>query len=242
MRSKRCDERLALKFLLRLHLFLATSTQGHSERLVTALSGSNVSLQIHNLPKNYQQLTWFYTTNQKIVEWEFNKTNYFNFKFKDRVMLDHQSFALYIYKVQKEDSSTYLVRVLKEAGDEEEWKVTLQVFDPVPKPAIKIENTREVDNNCDLKLSCAVPEQSVRYTWYGDSGPVLKDLQSAVLEVTVTPSNYSRFYTCEISNPVSSENDTVYFTLPCKLARSSGVSWTAARLMVLVLIVGPMLT
>lgn len=101
---------------------------------MTALSGSNVSLQIHNLPKNYQQLTWFYTTNQKIVEWEFNKTNYFNFKFKDRVMLDHQSFALYIYKVQKEDSSTYLVRVLKEAGDEEEWKVTLQVFGESGEP------------------------------------------------------------------------------------------------------------
>lgn len=93
-----------------------------------------MSLQIHNLPKNYQQLTWFYTTNQKIVEWEFNKTNYFNFKFKDRVMLDHQSFALYIYKVQKEDSSTYLVRVLKEAGDEEEWKVTLQVFGESGEP------------------------------------------------------------------------------------------------------------
>ncbi|KAK2493044.1 hypothetical protein MC885_007237 [Smutsia gigantea] len=134
-------------------------------------------------------------------------------------MLDHQSFALYIYKVQKEDSSTYLVRVLKEAGDEEEWKVTLEVFDPVPKPAIKIENTREATNNCYLKLSCAVPDRSVSYTWYGDSGPILKDLQSAVLEIAVTPSNHSRFYTCEISNPVSRDNDTVHFTLPCKLGK-----------------------
>ncbi|KAI4548765.1 hypothetical protein MG293_001095 [Ovis ammon polii] len=58
---------------------------------------------------------------QKIVEWESGEpTKYFDTKFKDRSTLDSQSGTLHIRKVEKEDSSTYLLRVLKDNGHEEE--------------------------------------------------------------------------------------------------------------------------
>ncbi|XP_034865840.1 CD48 antigen isoform X2 [Mirounga angustirostris] len=190
MCSQRWEWCLALELLMLPHLFLATSIQGHSEHLVTAISGSNVSLQISSLPANYTQLTWLYTADQKILEWESKRTSFFNSKFKERVRLN-QNHALCIYNVQKEDSSTYIFRVLEEYGREKEWYISLEVH----------------------------------------------GLQNFVLEITVEPQNYSKFYTCQASNPVSSKNDTVYFTLPCKLARSSGVAWIATWLMVMVPIV-----
>nr|XP_035940607.1 CD48 antigen isoform X2 [Halichoerus grypus] len=190
MCSQRWEWCLALELLMLPHLFLATSIQGHSEHPVTAISGSNVSLQISSLPANYTQLTWLYTADQKILEWESKRTSFFNSKFKERVRLN-QNHALCIYNVQKEDSSTYILRVLEEYGREKEWHISLEIH----------------------------------------------GLQNFILEITVEPQNYSKFYTCQASNPVSSKNDTVYFTLPCKLARSSGVAWIATWLMVMVPIV-----
>ncbi|XP_058395584.1 CD48 antigen [Diceros bicornis minor] len=233
MFSSRWERHLALELLLLLHLFLATTIQGHSKQI--AISGSNVSLQISNLPADYKILTWLYTSEQKIVEhWNADKPHYFDSTFKHRVVLNLSSGALNIYKVQKEDSSTYLLRVVKAAGNEEEWKIPLEVFDPVPKPRINITTTQEVNNGCYLNIACEIPDQSVNYTWYGESGPFPRTPQSAVLEVTVGPQNYSKFYTCQVSNPVSSENDTVYFTSPCEQAISSGVAWIATWLAITV--------
>ncbi|XP_062961957.1 CD48 antigen [Cynocephalus volans] len=200
------------------------------------VSGSNVSLQIsESLPDNYKQLTWFYGPDQKIVEQEFGRPPmYFDTSFKGRVMLHSPSGVLCIFTVRKEDSSTYLLKVLKKTKNEKVWKVPLEVLDPVPKPQIKIEKTEEIENNCYLKLSCKVLDQSVNYTWYGDSGPFPKGLQNSVLEITSTKQNYSKFYTCQASNPVSSKNDTLYFTPPCTLARSSGVAWITTWLEVMV--------
>ncbi|XP_059976587.1 CD48 antigen [Mesoplodon densirostris] len=196
-----------------------------------AISGSNVSLPISSLPSNCKSLTWFYTTEQKIVEWDSGQPKYFNTKFKDRVKLDLQSGTLHIHNVQKEDSSTYLLMVLKDTGDEDEWKISLMVFDPVPKPKIKVKKTQEV-NKCYLTLSCVIQDQPVNYTWYAQSLPT--EFQSSVLEVTHVPQNYSRSYTCQVSNPVSSQNNTVNFTSPCVLASSSGVAWTATWLVIMV--------
>lgn len=100
------------------------------------LSGSSVSLQLSNLTKNYLRLTWFYTTNQKILEWETNRPtpNYFNTKFKDRVTLDLQNGTLHIYDVQEEDSSTYILKVMLMTGFEEEWSIPLRVFGEFGEP------------------------------------------------------------------------------------------------------------
>ncbi|XP_059998235.1 CD48 antigen, partial [Lagenorhynchus albirostris] len=196
-----------------------------------AISGSNVSLSISSLPTNYKSLTWFYTTDQKIVEWESGQPKYFNTKFKDRARLDLQSGTLHIHNVQKEDSSTYLLKVLKDPGYEDEWKISLEMLDPVPKPVIEVKKTQGV-NKCNLTLSCVIQDQSVNYTWYAEFLP--KEFQSSVLEVTHTPQNYSSSYTCQVSNPVSSQNYTVNFTSPCVLAPSSGVAWTATWLVITV--------
>ncbi|XP_012494985.1 PREDICTED: CD48 antigen isoform X2 [Propithecus coquereli] len=236
MSLRRWEWCLAAELLLLPLLLLATNTQDHLTSAMTVVSGSNVSLQIsEGLPDNYEQLTWFYTIDQKIVEWDSGKSKYFDSKFKGRVMLDPQSGALNIYNVQKEDSSTYLMRVSNATGKEQEWKVLLEVLDPVRAPVIKIEKTEETNNICYLKLSCVISDQSVNCTWYGDSGPFSEACQNSALELRVPePQKYSKFYTCQVSNPVSSKNDTVYFTPPCTLARSSGVDWIASWLVVIV--------
>ncbi|XP_058923457.1 CD48 antigen [Kogia breviceps] len=228
MCSRRWELSLALELLLLPHLFLVTSIQGYPKY---AISSSNVSLSISSLPRNYKSLTWFYTTDQKIVEWESGQPKYFNGKFKDRARLDLQSGTLHIHNVQKEDSSTYLLMVLKDTGDEDEWKISLVVLDPVSKPVIKVKRTQEV-NKCYLTLSCVTQDQPVNYTWYAES--LSKEFHSSVLEVIHVPQNYSRSYTCQVSNPVSSQNDTVNFTSPCVQAPSCGVAWTATWLVIMV--------
>lgn len=115
-------------------VWLWLSLAGHLVHM-TVVSGSNVTLDIsESLPENYKQLTWFYTFDQKIVEWDSGKSKYFESKFKGRVRLDPQSGALYISKVQKEDNSTYIMRVLKKNGNEQEWKIKLQVLGESGEP------------------------------------------------------------------------------------------------------------
>lgn len=102
--------------------------------------------------------------------------------------------------------------------------------DPVPKPDITIKKIQEMKNSCYLILSCMAQHQSVNYTWYGDSGRISEPLQSSVLNITVMPQNYSTFYKCEVSNPVSHNSDTVYFTSYCKLGKKySQGSWGGFR-------------
>ncbi|XP_002715269.1 CD48 antigen [Oryctolagus cuniculus] len=237
---------LALELLLLPLVLLETSVQDHLVHRLMAVSGSNVSLQIpENLSEKYKQLTWFNTTKQKILEWEWesDKTKYFRSKFETRITFDPQSGALNISDVRKEDSSDYLVRVLMASGTEREWKIPLEVFDPVPKPVIEAKQIKKVDNTCYLTLSCTVPDQSVNYEWYGDSGPLPQEFQRSVLNITLNPQNFSKSFTCQVSNHVSSENATVYFTSSCVLARSFGVTRMASWLVVTApLVLGFLLT
>uniref|UniRef100_A0A8C9HE29 CD48 antigen n=1 Tax=Piliocolobus tephrosceles TaxID=591936 RepID=A0A8C9HE29_9PRIM len=225
MDSRGWNRCLALELLLLPLSLLAISIQGYLVHM-TVVSSSNVTLNIsESLPENYKQLTWFYTFDQKIVEWDSGKSKYFESKFKGRVRLDPQSGALYISKVQKEDNSTYIMRVLKKNGNEQEWKIKLQVLDPVPKPVIEIEKREVVDDNCYLKLSCLIPGESVNYTWYGDP----KEIQNSVLETTLKPHKHSRCYTCQVSNSVSSENGTVCFSPPCTVGKKDPWELRGAR-------------
>lgn len=225
---------LVLELLL---LPLGTGFQGHSIPDINATTGSNVTLKIHKDPLGpYKRITWLHTKNQKILEYNYNSTKtIFESEFKGRVYLEENDGALHISNVRKEDKGTYYMRVLRET--ENELKITLEVFDPVPKPSIEINKTEASTDSCHLRLSCEVKDQHVDYTWYESSGPFPKKSPGYVLDLIVTPQNKSTFYTCQVSNPVSSKNDTVYFTLPCDLARSSGVCWTATWLVVTTLII-----
>lgn len=248
MCSGRWDWCSALKLLLL--PVLATGIPDQSgTKAITLLSGSNVTLQgSRELLDNYTQGTWFYNTSQKIVEWDLSSSsssgsiNYFNTGLKQRVSFDPQSAALHMYNAQKEDSSTYILRESTDDGAEREIKIMLEVFDPVPEAVIEIEMAKKEGEDCRVTLSCKIPDGPVNSTWYGDSGPFPKEFhrsaeRRSVLDVTLTPQNQSRLYTCQISNPVSSQNDTVYFLPPCTLVRSSGVTPIVTWLMVLVPII-----
>ncbi|GAB1285711.1 CD48 antigen [Apodemus speciosus] len=183
-------------------------------------TSSNVTLTISKDPLGqYKRLTWLHTTNQKILEYSYDgEENIFESEFKDRVHLDKRNGALHIYHVRKRDRGTYYMRVLRDT--EEQWKINLGVFDLVPKPSIEIKKTEELTDSCHLRLLCEVEvqeEQHADYTWYENSGPFPPRNPGNVLDLIITPQNKSTFYTCQVSNPVSSKNDTVYFTPPCML-------------------------
>ncbi|XP_052592595.1 CD48 antigen [Peromyscus californicus insignis] len=224
---------LVLPLLL---LPLITGLQDHSQLEVNASTGSNITLKV--LKKDlgsYKRLTWLHTTKQKILEYEYNGTDtIYNSGFKDRVKLDHTSGELHISNVRKEDKGLYYMRVLRET--EEEYRITLNVFDPVSKPSINFEKTEDSAESCHLKLSCKVEGQNVDYTWYDSTRPLPKEGQGDVLDLIITPQNWSTSYTCQVSNPVSSKNDTMYFTSLCTV-KSSGVLWIATWLVVMVPII-----
>ncbi|XP_022415233.1 CD48 antigen isoform X2 [Delphinapterus leucas] len=222
MCSRRWELSLALELLLLPHLFLATSIQVNLSSFILpqrVFRGAN-GLIPSSSPKVQGPRTVMSKGRRRWIS-----------QLKDRARLDLQSGTLHIHNVQKEDSSTYLLMVLKDPGYEDEWKISLVVLDPVPKPVIEVKKTQEV-NKCHLTLSCVIQDQPVNYTWYAESLP--KESRSSVLEVTHTPQNYSSSYTCQVSNPVSSQNNTVNFTSPCVLATSSGVAWTATWLVIMV--------
>lgn len=200
---------------------------------VNAATGSNTTLNIFKTQlEPYKRVTWLHTLKQKILEYNSDgQYTIYNSTFKGRVNFEQTNGALHIHNVRKEDEGTYYMRVFSDG--EVESKINLKVFDPVSKPFIAINTTEELAGSCHLKLSCEVEDQPVDYTWYGESGPFLEKNLGGVLEISITPQNKSAFYTCQVSNPVSSKNETVYFISPCFLVRSSGARWIAAWLVVM---------
>lgn len=220
---------LVLELLL---LPVISGFQDHPEIEINAKTGSNITLQVSKKPLGtYKHLTWLYTTKQKILEYEYNGTEITYPGYQGRVNLDNITGTLQIYNIRKKDEGYYFMRLLKKT--EEEYEKILNVFDPVSQPTIKIEKAENLPDSCHLILSCKGEQQNVKYTWLDDSGPLPQNGEGNVLERIITPQNKSTFYTCQVSNPVSRKNDTVYFTLPCTLARSSGVRWITTLLVVM---------
>ncbi|XP_075845255.1 CD48 antigen [Microtus pennsylvanicus] len=220
---------LVLELLL---LPVISGLQDHSELEINAKTGSNITLQFKKPLGTYAHLTWLYTTKQKILEYDYKGSTITYSGYRGRVSLDNITGALQIYNVRKEDKGDYYMRVMKQT--EEQYKKILNVFDPVSQPTITIEKTETLLDSCHLKLSCKGEQQNVTYTWFDDSN---QNEEGDVLERIVTPKNRSTFYTCQVSNPISRKNDTVYFTPPCTLARSFGVRWIATLLVVMVPII-----
>ncbi|KAG8509920.1 CD48 antigen, partial [Galemys pyrenaicus] len=183
------------------------------EYYVPALAGGNVNLSIPNL-SGYTQFTWLFNSKMKIAELIINDSlTYFENEFKGRTCL-HPDGILQIFNVQKEDSSIYILKLKDEKGVEESRKIQLEVFGPVPKPVLKLENIKNSGNYCFLNLSCVVSDPSVSYTWYEKNWHQLEH-RHGVLEVTVNQQNYSDSYTCSVSNPVDNKTDTIRFTSFC---------------------------
>ncbi|XP_007529645.3 CD48 antigen-like [Erinaceus europaeus] len=210
-----------LQLMLLPAFFLVARAQDDFIPLVTSVSGSNVSLHITGLP-SYTSLTWMFSEEQKILNLYNGGLFYYETKFSGRVKLGVDA-TLYIYNVQKEDSSVYILRLTKPSSEEVEKKIELQVFDPVHEPTIKIKSS-QLRSFCFLKLSCVVPDANVKYNWFGDLDR--EDPRTDVLEVTLEQ-NMSGSYTCQVSNPVSKQNKTIKYNPPCKSGESSRTTWVS---------------
>lgn len=228
---------MTLAFLLLPNWLLSPGVYGQS--VTKALTGGHAFLSSPNLTEKYQELTWFFSATSKILIWDPKGTTYFKTRMEHRVCL-HGS-TLHIWDLQKGDSSTYILQVLKLDGIQEERHVRLQVLDPVPTPTITIWETQPKASGCFLNLSChlaTTPEDPVTFAWHGPSGIQSgSELRTITKKMPVT-------YTCQASNSLSSRNSSVAFThCPGQLgveatkertAPSSGKLNTATWLLVLV--------
>jgi hypothetical protein len=64
--------------------------------------------------------------------------NYFQSRFKDKVILDPESAVLHIKEVGKEENGIYLLRVLMQNGSEKERKITLKVIGELEEPRVML--------------------------------------------------------------------------------------------------------
>lgn len=195
--------------------------------MTKALTGSQVSLAGPNLPSMYKEITWFFSANLTILVQDSNGVMFFKNHLENRVSLGDKG-TLHIHSLRKNDSSVYILRLLKKDGTVEERRVPLQVYDPVPTPVITVQNLQHQGPGCSLNLSCHVPssETHINYSWLGPKGFLSS---GHVLNVTT---DTSVSYTCQARDSLSSSNSTVSFAT-CSEEHSSGRLDMAAWLLVL---------
>lgn len=97
------------------------------EPVTTALTGGQVSLAGPNVPSMYNEITWFFSANLKILVQDSNGVMFFKNHLENRVSLGDKG-TLHIHFLRKNDSSTYILRLLKRDGTVEERQVPLQVY------------------------------------------------------------------------------------------------------------------
>ncbi|XP_049633021.1 CD48 antigen [Suncus etruscus] len=219
---------LVLDFLLLSGWFLEPQVQGQpTVPVTTALTGSQVSLAGPNLPSMYKEIAWLFSANLKILIQDSTGVVFFKNHLENRVSLGTNG-TLHIHFLRKNDSSVYILQLLKMDGTVEERQVPLQVYDPVPTPVITVQNLQHRGPGCFLNLSCHVPssETHINYSWLGPKGFLSSN---HVLEVTT---DTSVSYTCQARNSLSSSNSTVSFAA-CSEEHSSGRLDMAAWLLVL---------
>lgn len=97
------------------------------EPMTTALTGSQVSLAGPSLSNLYKEITWFFSANLTILVQDSYGVMFFKNHLENRVSLGENS-ALHIHSLRKNDSSEYILRLLKRDGTVEERRVPLRVY------------------------------------------------------------------------------------------------------------------
>ncbi|XP_051982198.1 uncharacterized protein LOC127643460 isoform X13 [Xyrauchen texanus] len=174
--------------------------------------GDDVTFRPDNIPSPTTSILWKHTDNDgimvKVIEWEpVDGVDVPNPKFKDIATLDEKTGEITLTGLKLHHSGVYSIEI---NSKEQQNKFTLTVMEPVPKPEIRIETSK----NHDVKsLNCYGDATIIWKNSAGDtlSGtPISGSTKGESLTVKNTR-NRDNYYTCTLQNDVSEKtSDPVY--------------------------------
>uniref|UniRef100_A0A8B9ZHB7 Ig-like domain-containing protein n=1 Tax=Anas platyrhynchos TaxID=8839 RepID=A0A8B9ZHB7_ANAPL len=173
----------------------------------------------------YHQSHWRYGSSLKIAINENGKgVQYPNGPFKDRLELFPNN-TLKISSLLKNDSNTYRVYLEDVAGKEDTYRISLKVYDVVPKPTVNATVHGNNPEHCNVTLECWVQMEDVTYEWMPPSRlmPVGSNSTNGTLPLSFNPSLET--YTCRASNPVSSSSARLIRRHPCSWTGTGCTRW-----------------
>ncbi|CAM9989714.1 unnamed protein product [Bubo scandiacus] len=182
--------------------------------------------------KPFHQIHWRRNNSVKIASRNSRaKVQYPNSTYKGRLELFPNN-TLKISYLQKNDSSMYQVYLEDEAGKEHIESILLTVYDLVPKPTVSAKVISADPELCEAILECSVGLEGVTYKWIPHSKFPTESVGASEQRVSFNPSMET--YTCEVSNPVSSNNASLTYRHPCSWTgeSSAGASHTATSMLV----------
>ncbi|ERE73748.1 natural killer cell receptor 2B4-like protein [Cricetulus griseus] len=196
---------------------------------VAGISGNPLWLRPSNIQTKILYVEWKKTqlgspgNNKKIellVRYNHNKkkiskiSNGFNktYDFND------VDFALGIKSAKLQDSGQYELEITNHSGKVCSKKFQILVFDRVEKPHLRGQWKAWAEGMCQLSLYCLVPrDENVSYSLYRGS-KLISEIRNFTHLVNKTEARSLLTYTCNVSNKVSWESDTLNITQGCQSA------------------------
>ncbi|XP_019488680.1 PREDICTED: natural killer cell receptor 2B4 isoform X2 [Hipposideros armiger] len=179
------------------------------------MSGSvEWKVRLHSEPGMRVILEWKNASESDPVNWVSNNSNNrFSFMTKDLTLL--------INATQLQDSGLYSLEVTNIFGEVSTHKFCVSVFDHVGKPRL-LEQWGALDRGvCQVTLSCSVSRGgNVSYAWYRGSDLIQTARNLSILEERIDPKDMHT-YTCNVSNPVSWDSQTLRLTQGCLSAQQN---------------------
>ncbi|XP_019488682.1 PREDICTED: natural killer cell receptor 2B4 isoform X4 [Hipposideros armiger] len=184
-------------------------------RSTQMMSGSvEWKVRLHSEPGMRVILEWKNASESDPVNWVSNNSNNrFSFMTKDLTLL--------INATQLQDSGLYSLEVTNIFGEVSTHKFCVSVFDHVGKPRL-LEQWGALDRGvCQVTLSCSVSRGgNVSYAWYRGSDLIQTARNLSILEERIDPKDMHT-YTCNVSNPVSWDSQTLRLTQGCLSAQQN---------------------
>nr|XP_005314434.3 CD48 antigen [Chrysemys picta bellii] len=118
-----------------------------------------------SVPKQYKQITWRFNTTQKILIKKWGQSESYPSDYFRNKLHYHENHMLEINQLEKKDSSTYRMEVEDNQSQETNELFRLDVYEPVPKPSVKVTIRVNKDGWCNVTLVCIVDATQVTYRW-----------------------------------------------------------------------------
>ncbi|XP_043820645.1 CD48 antigen [Dromiciops gliroides] len=200
-------------------LMLMISSQVHSLRKVVRAVGESVQLKnSEGFHGPYSEVTWFYNETQKILIWTKEEgTTMFLPNLKPRIQFDADNNTLHIQQLQKEDSSTYILRTsLLSTKQELSEHIRLDVYERLTEPNITSGPKTNDNGTCLVNVTCSVEQvrESITYNWIPVRQGANENSEGPILSITWKPGDYDQ-YTCTARNPVSNSSYTIFVSDLC---------------------------